>query len=239
MLSPNMIEADDYPHARETALSPRAQEILHSAIELFNRDGVSRSSTNRIADALGMSSGNLHYHFRSKGDIILASYRLIERDICAAMRMGSIEISPQRAFDIQYHLFETLWRYRFFFGSMEVVLTESPIVFDYYSQFQRWVLQRIEEMLDRSVKLGLRQPIRAPNTRALVAANSWMLWTGWIRWELIAAKNLGAAQSSKDIILRVIRRHLSFQEPYYSEDFAERLSTVISDFERSSESAGS
>jgi AcrR family transcriptional regulator len=50
------------------------QSILNTAKELFNRLGYSQVTIRMIALELGMSSGNLNYHFRRREDILEALY---------------------------------------------------------------------------------------------------------------------------------------------------------------------
>ena len=49
--------------------------ILLTAKRLFNTYGVQVISANRVADEMGISTGNLHYHFRTKNEIIYALYK--------------------------------------------------------------------------------------------------------------------------------------------------------------------
>ncbi|MFD1638217.1 TetR/AcrR family transcriptional regulator [Evansella tamaricis] len=45
-------------------------KITETAIELFNEHGTSQVSTNHIAEKMGISTGNLYYHFKNKEEII-------------------------------------------------------------------------------------------------------------------------------------------------------------------------
>ena len=47
-------------------------EILVKARELFNTNGYNEVSMRNIADALGISVGNLTYHFKRKEDLVEA-----------------------------------------------------------------------------------------------------------------------------------------------------------------------
>ena len=54
-------------------------KILNKALELFNFQGSSNVSTNHIAKALNISTGNLYYHFKNKESIIRILFqRMIE-----------------------------------------------------------------------------------------------------------------------------------------------------------------
>lgn len=46
------------------------QEIIQTAKRLFNERGYNQVSTQDIAEALGISKGNLNYHFKRKEDML-------------------------------------------------------------------------------------------------------------------------------------------------------------------------
>ncbi len=60
--------------------------IKATALTLFNERGVSHISGNTIAEHCGISKGNMHYHFRTKQDIILALFADIVAEVSGSWR---------------------------------------------------------------------------------------------------------------------------------------------------------
>jgi AcrR family transcriptional regulator len=95
------------------------QRIAQTALELFNEEGEPNVPTNRIAETLEISPGNLHYHFRTKGDLVAAlfsafEHRMLELLSAPEERDANIE-------DIWFllHLaFETIGEYRFIYRDL-------------------------------------------------------------------------------------------------------------------------
>jgi AcrR family transcriptional regulator len=95
------------------------QRILAQALDLFNAEGEPHITTNRIADELNISPGNLHYHFRTKSDLIEALFAVYEQ------RMLALLATPdERHPDIDdiwlfLHLaFETIGEFRFIYRDL-------------------------------------------------------------------------------------------------------------------------
>jgi AcrR family transcriptional regulator len=75
--------------------------ILDASLRLFNELGESRVTTGTIAETLGMSPGNLYYHFRNKDEIVERLFDRFEE---------RIDVEPGRAPDAVSAL-EDLWLY--------------------------------------------------------------------------------------------------------------------------------
>src|SRR6266705_1972438 len=67
------------PPAKPTSSRTR-DRILATSLALFNTDGVAKVSPSRIAAELGISQGNLHYHFRRKEEIVDRLVRRYEQE---------------------------------------------------------------------------------------------------------------------------------------------------------------
>ena len=65
-------------------MAPRVKtrdRIVAESLELFNAQGERNVTTNHIAAHLGMSPGNLYYHFRNKQAIIAELFAQYEAQV--------------------------------------------------------------------------------------------------------------------------------------------------------------
>jgi AcrR family transcriptional regulator len=107
--------------------------ILDAALALFNERGTGSVTTNHIAEALGMSPGNLYYHYRNKAEIVRALFERIvgEWAVNYAMPPGQLP-----GLDVMEKMmggnFEIQWRYRFFFRDLTMLLNADPALAEAY-----------------------------------------------------------------------------------------------------------
>ena len=61
------------------------ERILETALELMNEAGAQAVGTSRIAQALGVSPGNLYYHFKNREDIVRALFAGLDAEFRAIL----------------------------------------------------------------------------------------------------------------------------------------------------------
>ena len=102
------------------------ERILQTSLQLFNAQGLPSVSTHRIAAELGMSPGNLHYHFKAKQLIVERLFRRFEEQLL--LLDGSFDAI--RAIDdlwLALHLrFEAINAWRFVYRDMAYLASEYP-----------------------------------------------------------------------------------------------------------------
>ena len=100
--------------------------ILETTLRLFNEEGVAKVSTNRIADELGMSPGNLYYHFKSKALLVEWLLRRHESEM-APFTQSSGLLSALDDVWLSLHLsFEVIEKYRFIYTDIDFLVHEFP-----------------------------------------------------------------------------------------------------------------
>jgi AcrR family transcriptional regulator len=203
------------------AASSTRERIVAAAMNLFNQNGVASVPMHKIAAELGMSPGNLAYHFKNKRDMVSAIFPLLENQMRGVLKPPGIRVSPQAAAEYQIEIFRTLWRFRFFFNGLVGLLGADPSLAKCYMRFQDWVVGTLDGLLVGLVSHGDMRTIAAPNTTHLVATNMWMLWLSWLRFAQLVSPDIAMVENAA--IYDGALRHFSLMQPYYGREFASRL----------------
>ena len=94
----------------------RKLEILETARKLFNETNTQTATTNHIAKAMGISPGNLHYHYKNREEIIFKLYLQLREEMSLA-----VDALPKSIQELNEHekiLIVLQWKYRFFFREL-------------------------------------------------------------------------------------------------------------------------
>lgn len=131
--------------------------IVQASIELFNEQGERNVTTNHIAAHLGISPGNLYYHFRNKEDIILSIYEEYARNLLLeTFPIVSADSKPLDTVIIYMDaVFQAMSKFRFFYANLPVLLSKSPILKEKYIEVQSQLNARVGELMLSLRKAGI------------------------------------------------------------------------------------
>jgi len=102
------------------------ERIAETALAMFNEFGEPNVTTNRIADELEISPGNLHYHFRTKQDLIDTLFGRFEQRMLELLGEGGIEETDVEDAWLFLHLvFENVAAYRFIYRDLNELCSRS------------------------------------------------------------------------------------------------------------------
>ena len=109
--------------------------VLSTALGLFNNEGESLVSAVDVASVMGISPGNLYYHYKGKDEIILALFEDFEEEIRIVLSSPITEpLNLKDNWVYLYIIFEEIYDFRFFYRNMSELLTRIP---DLRSRFAR------------------------------------------------------------------------------------------------------
>ncbi len=186
------------------------EHIVDNAIDLFNERGTAAVSTNHIAEAAGISPGNLYYHFRNKEEIILQAY---ERALLAYDevwdRAGTAPPSPETVLGLLEDTFDAQWRFRFFQRELPWLVQGSEPIRDRYRDVQHRRLAYFRSLISAWIAAGICRPLPDARLDDLVMA-SWVVGDQWLAY----LEAMGEATDENEVrrggrlILEVFRPHL-------------------------------
>ena len=128
------------------------KKILAGALKLFNEGNTQAATTNHIAASLGMSPGNLHYHYKNREAIIAALYEAMkaQTELARDALPGSIGALHMH----MMHLGRVYWEYRFFHRELLFLLSRDPELKARYIEDNLAHRERIICALTRLVENG-------------------------------------------------------------------------------------
>ncbi len=201
-----------------------ADRILEASLKLFNEKGFQSVPALKIAMHLGISAGNLAYHFKSKSDIVLAVFPRMEEEVRREVLESVVPGQSFRAVDGALHtiaVLRTLWRYRFFFDGLNHLLRDEPALRSRYLALQERIIGTSEQVFQDLIDKRDMQPMKTPITPRTLARSWWMMWLGWLSIEQIEHPNLDMAPDSA-IFEGALQSH-SVVQLYFSQAFSQQF----------------
>jgi len=143
-------------------LMSRKLEILETARKLFNESNSQAVTTNHIAKAMGISPGNLHYHYANREEIIRVLYEKL-------MDETSLEVEelPKNIGILNEHhrvLIEVQWKYRFFFRELLFLFSRDEKLHAMYVEDNIAHRSRIKRVMQNLIDNG---EMEVPNEETL------------------------------------------------------------------------
>lgn len=155
--------------------------IIETALGLFNEHGSGEVSTNHIAEALGISPGNLYYHFRNKQEIIRAIADQKDARWEALYHLPQ-DRTPTLA-DVERLVrenFALVWDYRFFFRELSALTGRDPLLKARYRQLRQERLARFEGLVAQFVSAGVAQLPAEAGLVTNLAKLCWLISDYWL-----------------------------------------------------------
>jgi AcrR family transcriptional regulator len=201
------------PAAKRGANRTR-ERILAAGLTLFNERGVPHVTTNHIADAAGISPGNLYYHFRHKEDIVMA---LFERYLNAVAQVTGDAAGYEQAVDdlwLLVHLsFEVIQDYQFIHRDLSELCSAYPAL---RRRFLRGLESGVSRMSAYCRALAATGSLDAtPEEARALATNIALVMTYWLNLRTLQRPaGGGSAVVDDDVLSQGVFQVMSLVTPY-------------------------
>ncbi len=128
------------------------ENILESALRLFNEAGVAQVSLRNIAADMGISLGNLTYHFKKREEIIDALYLQLVEKLDQAMQK---EINQSNLLQLLFELpsvsLISFYEYRFLMLDFVYISRNHAMIRDHYKKLMEERAVRFENIVQELI----------------------------------------------------------------------------------------
>ncbi|MFO1385170.1 MAG: TetR/AcrR family transcriptional regulator [Chitinivorax sp.] len=201
--------------------------IIQASLELFNEHGERAITTNHIAAHLGISPGNLYYHFRNKEEIIyqiFLQYRSFMQTRLSLPGNAKIEASDMLKYlDTAFH---GMWKFRFMFYDLPGLLARNEKLAEAYQKFVR---EEIIEILTRLFREFVKMEFIHADEDEIetLVVNCWIIVKFWFAFQQTAnPKDPITEETSK----RGVRQVLCLLRPYITAQYKPLFAQIESAF---------
>jgi AcrR family transcriptional regulator len=151
--------------------------ILDTALNLFNRAGERNVTTNHIAEGLGISPGNLYYHYRNKAAIVAALFERYQEQIRDLLTVPEGPLTWQDKMRYFEGILESMWQARFLHRDLAHFLHQDAELRRCYKVFVQDSLER-GLVIYRSLRDSGLIEASDEELRGLLV-NTWVLAASW------------------------------------------------------------
>lgn len=190
-----------------------AERILEVTLELFNRFGEPNVSTTLISAELGISPGNLYYHYPAKDELINSLFDRYERGLNDLLNASDGVRDVEDAWFFMHTLFELIWQYRFLYRDLNDLLSKNRRLETHFQAVLKNKARAVKAMLDSMSRTGAIQ-IDSREVEA-TATSMVVVLTYWLSFEYVRdPRRALETENAQTALLRGAQHVLNLLVPY-------------------------
>lgn len=172
---------------------------------------------------MGISPGNLYYHFRNKDEIIVQLFKRYSEALLEYLNEAVLPSDVEDSINYMAGIYDVMWEYRFLFSDVNTLLARSAELLGEHNTFtQAKVSPLLVNLLTQLNGLNI---IQADQTAMNdLAVNMWMITKYWFDFD---SSLRGRTKLTEDSKARGIRRTLSLLRPYLLPEHREKYDRKI------------
>jgi AcrR family transcriptional regulator len=202
------------------------ERIVDAAVHLFNKEGVGPVTTNHIAAHLGMSPGNIYYHFKNKEEIVRHAFERMNDEADEVWEGGVF--GPALLEKVLVSNIELSAKYTFFARELPALLRADPVLKRNYRRVQEERMAQLERALTPLLSNGvLKDPGGKEEVRMLVES-AWILGLFGLHHGELVGKDASLTESAR-IVLHLFKPYI---EPFAYKTLALLVESALEDAAR-------
>jgi len=196
------------------------EKILSVALEMFNETNTQAATTNHIAKKMGISPGNLHYHYSNREEIIRLLYTQMHQKLF--LPVDKLPKNISELIEHQKLILSISYEYRFFHNELIFLLSRDEELKKIYTKDNIAHLSRIKHVIKNFVDNG-ELAIKYDNVIDYIAESILMTLQFWNPFLLTLGKEVNEAS-----IIQGIERTNEIMRPFLTDKAKKSLAKIIS-----------
>ncbi len=186
------------------------ERILDVATALFNEQGTAAISTNHIADAAGISPGNLYYHYANKAEIIRAIFERV-------FTLWDVELTLPADAPIDLNTIQGLVRtnfrimdgHRFVYRELIALLKQDAALHERFVAIRERGYEGFRQLVGALGLMGITRPMDDATVTRL-ADLIWLISEFWLASIEVSGQQVDEAQMERgiELMMEVLRPYL-------------------------------
>ncbi|MDP2417269.1 MAG: TetR/AcrR family transcriptional regulator [Hydrogenophaga sp.] len=208
-----------------------AERIQEVTLELFNRFGEPNVSTTLISAELGISPGNLYYHYPAKDELINALFERYERALNELLNASDGVRNVEDAWFFMHSLFETIWAYRFLYRDLNDLLSKNRLLETHFQSVLKNKIRAIRTVLtgmSRTGAVDIDTREVEPTAQCMV-----VVLTYWLSFEYVRdPRNALEPDNAQQALMRGAYHVLTLLAPYLEASQRQHLLALAGAYNR-------
>jgi len=203
-------------------------KIAATALRLFNEKGERSITTNHIAAELGMSPGNLYYHFKNKQAIIREIFETYSVELIE--HFSPVDLKEETLVQLKRYLdnvFSLMWKYRFLYANLPQILEKDALLHEQYLNLQQQSKHNLHRIFTSFVSLKILK-VEDQEIDPLVSALQLIMFS-WLSYQL--SMSLNSAVTEK-IVYQGVLQMITIIKPYATGVGTQQLVLLTSEIQQ-------
>ena len=208
-----------------------AERILEVTLVLFNRFGEPNVSTTLISAELGISPGNLYYHYPAKDELINSLFDRYEHALNELLNAGEDVRNVEDAWFFMHTLFELIWQYRFLYRDLNDLLSKNRRLETHFQMILKNKTRAVKALLGGMSRSGAIQ-IDSREIES-TATSMVVVLTYWLSFEYVRdPRRALEAENAQLALLRGAHHVLNLLVPYLEPSQRSHLLQLVEAYTR-------
>lgn len=208
-----------------------AERILEVTLVLFNRFGEPNVSTTLISAELGISPGNLYYHYPAKDELINSLFDRYEQALNELLNAGEDVRNVEDAWFFMHTLFELIWQYRFLYRDLNDLLSKNRRLETHFQMILKNKTRAVKALLGGMSRSGAIQ-IDSREIES-TATSMVVVLTYWLSFEYVRdPRHALEAENAQLALLRGAHHVLNLLVPYLEPSQRSHLLQLVEAYTR-------